>query len=561
MSTTLFLSGVAASFGAHPLFSGLDATVAPGDVTALVGPNGSGKTTLLRIVAGEQVPDAGSVRFAPPDAAVGYLPQSPPAPEESILGYARRRTGVGPAQAAFESAAAALASVEPGSDERYARALDRWLTLGGADLEARLAEVLARLDLVIDADRPLGTLSGGQAARAGLASILVSRYDVLLLDEPTNNLDADGREALAAFVAGQSAPVLVASHDRAFLDAVATSVLELDYHQQAVHAYTGGWSDYRAAKSLARSQAEQAYATYAARRADLVERARRQNEWARQGRSKAGRLGPHQQLAKKYAEDSARKLDQRAARVRDAVGRLPEVEQPRKEWDLRFTIAAAAESAEVVLALDGVVFGVGDFRVGPISAQVVRGDRVALTGPNGVGKSTVLDTLLGVRPPVSGRISWGTRVALGTLDQGRTAISGPDSLLAVVAGLLGEDDPAAVRTLLAKFGLGAEHIVRACDTLSLGERTRAALAVLQGRAVNVVVLDEPTNHLDVAAIEQLEDALVAFAGTVLIVTHDQALREALAPSLTWEFRRHADSATVDVRPEGPARNAAARFPG
>ena len=546
MSTTLFLSGVAASFGAHPLFTGLDATVAPGDVTALVGPNGSGKTTLLRIIAGEHTADAGTIRLAPPGAAIGYLPQSPPAPEESILGYVRRRTGVGPAQAAFEAAAAELASGAPGTEERYARALDHWLALGGADLDVRLAEVLARLDLRVDPDRPLGTLSGGQAARAALASILASRYDVLLLDEPTNNLDGDGLDALTSFVGSLSSPVLVASHDRAFLDAVATSVLELDEHQQSVNTYAGGWTDYRAAKALARRQAEEAYQAYAERQADLVARARRQNEWARQGRTKAGRLGPHQQLAKKWAEDKARKLDQRAARVRDAVDRLPRVEQPRKEWELHYTITAAPEPAEVVLTLDEVVAGAGDFRVGPFSAQVARGDRIALAGPNGAGKSTLLSAVLGSRSALSGRVSWGSRVAIGSLDQGREQVSGPDALIDVVARALGATEPASVRTLLAKFGLGAEHVERPCEQLSLGERTRAALAVLQGRAVNVVVLDEPTNHLDVAAIEQLEAALVAFSGTLLIVTHDRSLRDALAPSATWEFRRRGDHADVRV---------------
>ena len=546
MSTTLFLSGVAASFGAHPLFTGLDATVAPGDVTALVGPNGSGKTTLLRIIAGEHTADAGTIRLAPPDAAIGYLPQSPPAPEESILGYVRRRTGVGPAQAAFEAAAAELASGAPGTEERYARTLDHWLALGGADLEVRLAAVLARLDLRVDPERPLGTLSGGQAARAALASILASRYDVLLLDEPTNNLDGDGLAALTSFVGSLSSPVLVASHDRAFLDAVATSVLELDEHQQSVNTYAGGWTDYRAAKALARRQAEEAYQAYAERQADLVARARRQNEWARQGRTKAGRLGPHQQLAKKWAEDKARKLDQRAARVRDAVDRLPRVEQPRKEWELHYTITAAPEPAEVVLTLDEVVAGAGDFRVGPFSAQVARGDRIALAGPNGAGKSTLLSAVLGSRSALSGRVSWGSRVAIGSLDQGREQVSGPDALIDVVARALGATEPASVRTLLAKFGLGAEHVERPCEQLSLGERTRAALAVLQGRAVNVVVLDEPTNHLDVAAIEQLEAALVAFSGTLLIVTHDRSLRDALAPSATWEFRRRGDHADVRV---------------
>ncbi len=546
MSASLSLSGVAASFGARVLFNGLDLTLGPGDVTALVGPNGAGKTTLLQIVAGEHAPDSGRIRFSPPDATLGYLPQSLPSEQESILTYAARRAGVEAAQREFEKAASALTTDDPGADDRYDRALARWLTLGAADLDVRLAEVLATLQLDVAIDRPVGSLSGGQAARAALASILVSRFEVLLLDEPTNNLDADGLVALTDFVRQVNGPVLIASHDRAFLDAVATDVLELDEVQQQVNHYAGGWTDYRAAKALTRQQAEQAFRTFAAHRDDLIEQARRKTEWASKGRAKAAKLGPGMALEKKYREDRARRMDQRAARVRDAVDRLPEVEQPRKEWELRYSINEAPASAEVVLTLDGVVASNGSFTVGPVSAQVVRGDRVALIGANGSGKTTLLQVLLGERPVALGRVSWGTRVAIGVLDQARDAISGDDSPLDVVMAALGETDRSAVRTLLAKFGLGPEHIGRPCASLSLGERTRAALAVLQGRAVNVLVLDEPTNHLDAAAIEQLQDALEGFGGTLLLVSHDQALLDALAPSGTWEFVRVGDAGAVRV---------------
>ncbi len=544
MHASLHLSGVAASFGARPLFAGLDLVLAAGDVTALVGPNGAGKTTLLRIVAGVHQPDAGSVRFAPPDATVGYLPQAVPSAAESILQYAARRTGVAEAQRAFEHAAEALAGADGAADERYDQTLARWLALGGADLETRLAQVVAGLELDVALDRPLGSLSGGQAARAALASILVSRYDVLLLDEPTNNLDADGLAALTGFVAEVNAPLLIASHDRAFLDAVATSVLELDEAQQQVNHFAGGWSDYRAAKTAARQQAEQAYGDYTDQRTSLIEQARRKTEWASKGRAKAAKLGPGMKLEKKYREDRARRMDQRAARVRDAVERLDRVEQPRKEWQLQFAIRSAPPSAEVVTTLDSVVARNGDFTIGPLTAQVLRGDRVALVGANGSGKTTLLQALLGERPVASGRISWGTRVQLGVLDQARAGIAGERSLVDEVAAALGETDAGAVRTLLAKFGLGPDHIARACDSLSLGERTRAALAVLQGRAVNVLVLDEPTNHLDAAAIDQLQEALLAFDGTLFIVTHDRALLDALAPSVVWRFSRSEQVGSV-----------------
>lgn len=535
MPASLSLSGVAVSFGAHPLFAGLDAVIAPGDVTALVGPNGSGKTTLLRAIAGEIVPDTGTIRLAPRRASVGYLPQSLPDPDETIAGYVRRRTGVAAATLAFETAAQELATGDAGADEAYAHALERWLNLGSADLDIRLDETLARVGLAVPPDRPLGALSGGQAARAALASILVSRYDVLLLDEPTNNLDATGREALTEFVRAVRTPVLIASHDRALLDEVATNVIELDYHQQAVAHYTGGWSDYREARALARRHAEEAYETYVEQRDALAAQADRQTRWAAKGRAKAAQLGPGTALAKQHKENKARRMDQRAARARDAARRLPEVDQPRREWELRYTIAEAPPPAEVVLTLDRVVVRNGSFTLGPVSAQIVRGDRVALVGDNGSGKTTLLSAILGDRTIEAGRISWGTRVHRGMLDQERTIIAGAGPLLDRVMALLSWRDEAETRRLLAKFALGVEHIGHPCDSLSLGERTRAALALLQARDVNVLILDEPTNHLDVVAIEQLQAALTAFGGTVLIVTHDRALAEAVRPTRQWSF--------------------------
>ena len=544
MSASLSLLGVSASFGARPLFAGLDLTLGPGDVTALVGPNGAGKTTLLRIVAGEHAPDAGVVRLSPADAAVGYLPQSPPRPDETLLDYAGRRTGVTSASDRLQDAAAHLAHDDPAAPDAYAHALEAWLHLGGADLDVRLAETLARVGLDVALDRPLGSLSGGQASRAALATILVSRFDVLALDEPTNNLDADGLAALTGFVRTCGAPLLIATHDRDFVDAVATSVLELDLHQQTVTRFAGGWTDYRAAKALARAQAVAAYDEYAARRDDLAEEARRKAEWARKGRAKASALGPHMQLAKKKQEDGSRRMDQRAARARDAAERLAPVEQPRREWDLRYRIAEAPPSGDVVLTLDAVVATAGAFRVGPVSTQVLRGDRVALVGPNGSGKTTLLAALQ-ASGAASGRLAWGTRVALGSLDQARATIGGDENLADRVRALTGAS-PADARTLLAKFGLGAEHVGRPCHTLSLGERARAALAVLQQREVNTLILDEPTNHLDVEAIEQLQDALAAFAGTLLLVTHDRALARAIEPTVTWTFARTGDAASVRV---------------
>src|SRR5918997_5836378 len=203
MSATLVARGLAAGHGARVLFSGLDLVVAPGDVVGLVGVNGAGKSTLLRTLAGELAAEAGSIVVSPPTATLGYLPQEHERREgESVLAALARRTGVAAAQAALDSATEELAAGRPGADDAYGDALERWLALGGADFEERAAQVVADVAPGVALDAPTTGLSGGQAARIGLASLLLSRYDVLLLDEPTNDLDLAGLDQLERFVAG-----------------------------------------------------------------------------------------------------------------------------------------------------------------------------------------------------------------------------------------------------------------------------------------------------------------------------------------------------------------------
>src|SRR5262245_9760364 len=274
MTSTLTLTALDVVYGARTLVTGLDLVVAEGDVVALVGPNGSGKSSLMRTIVGELPVEAGTIRLSPADATLAWLPQVPPDPEETLADYSRRRTGVAGADAELHRASEGLATGDEGAADTYAAALERWLHLGAADLDDRLPELAAQVGLEVAPDRPLGSLSGGQAARATLVAILASRYDVLLLDEPTNNLDRRGRELMARVVHDHSGPVLVASHDRAFLDLVATQVVELDLPQQRIGYYAGGWSEYRAAKELARRQAREAYEEFADRRDALVSQAR-----------------------------------------------------------------------------------------------------------------------------------------------------------------------------------------------------------------------------------------------------------------------------------------------
>ena len=530
MSATLVAKGLAAAYGDRSLFSGLDLVVGPGDVIGLVGVNGAGKSTLLGVLAGLRTADAGTVTVSPPAATIGYLPQEPERrPRETVRHFLARRTGVAAADEAMEAAAQALGSGAPGADDAYALALERWLALGGANLEQRAAAVVADLGLTVELDHPMTGLSGGQAARAGLASLLLSRYDVFLLDEPTNDLDLDGLARLEAFVQGLRAGTVLVSHDREFLTRTVTRVVELDLAQQQVTGYGGGYEAYLAERQVARRHARGDYDEYATTRAALQERAHTQRAWMEKGVKNARRKQPdNDKLGRKFRAEATEKQAAKARQTDRLIERLDVVEEPRKEWDLQMEIAVAPRAGTIVASLRGAVVRRGGFTLGPVDLQIDWADRVAITGANGSGKTTLLGALLGRIPLDEGHATLGASVVVGEVDQARGLFLGGEPLMEAFGAAAADLPPADIRTLLAKFGLRAAHVLRPAATLSPGERTRAALALLQARGVNLLVLDEPTNHLDLPAIEQLEQALASYPGTLLLVTHDRRMLSAVA---------------------------------
>ncbi|MBB3085965.1 ABC-F family ATP-binding cassette domain-containing protein [Geodermatophilus sabuli] len=529
MSATLVARGLAAGHGARVLFSDLDLVVAPGDVVGLVGVNGAGKSTLLRTLAGELPAESGSVTVSPPTATLGYLPQEHERrPGETVRAALARRTGVGAAQAALDAATEALTAGGDGAGDAYAEALERWLALGGADLDERAEQVVTEVAPGVSLGAPVAGLSGGQAARVGLAGLLLSRYDVLLLDEPTNDLDLAGLEQLERFVTSARGGIVVVSHDREFLARTVTRVVELDLAQQLVRVHDGGYEAYLVEREVARRHAREEFEEYADTKAGLEGRARMQRNWMAKGVRNSVRKGDPDKNIRAHQRATAEKQAAKARQTERRIERLEVVEEPRKEWELRMEIAAAPRAGAVVATLSGAVVRRGAFTLGPVDLQVDWGDRVAITGPNGSGKSTLLAALLGRVPLHGGRAALGPSVRIGEIDQARGAFLGSETLLDAFSAEVPDWPTAEVRTLLAKFGLTAEHVLRPADTLSPGERTRAGLALLQARGVNVLVLDEPTNHLDLPAIEQLEQALAGYDGTLLLVTHDRRMLDAVA---------------------------------
>ncbi|MFE6887863.1 ABC-F family ATP-binding cassette domain-containing protein [Streptomyces sp. NPDC057694] len=538
MTATLVAKNLAAGHGDRSLFAGLDLVVAPGDVIGLVGANGAGKSTLLRLLAGLDTPEEGELLLSPPTATVGHLPQEPERrPGETIREFLARRTGVAEAQRVMDDATQGLVDGTPGADDAYAVSLERWLGLGGADLDERAEEVAGQLGLRVGLDQTMTSLSGGQAARAGLASLLLSRYDVFLLDEPTNDLDLDGLERLEGFVRSLRAGTVVVSHDREFLTRTVTKVLELDLAQQQINLYGGGYDAYLEERDVARRHARDEYDEYADKKAALESRAQTQRSWMDKGVKNARRKATdNDKIGRKFRSESSEKQAAKARQTQRMIERLDVVDEPRKEWELRMEIAAAPRSGAVVASLRDAELRRGDFAFGPVTLQIDWADRVAITGANGSGKSTLLAALLGRLPLDAGHATLGSGVVVGEVDQARALFHGPEALLDAFGAAVPDTEPAEVRTLLAKFGLKAEHVLRPAATLSPGERTRAALALLQGRGVNLLVLDEPTNHLDLPAIEQLEQALDSYKGTLLLVTHDRRMLNAVHTTRRFEMK-------------------------
>jgi ATPase subunit of ABC transporter with duplicated ATPase domains len=305
-------------------------------------------------------------------------------------------------------------------------------------------------------------------------------------------------------------------------------VLQIDPHTRHVKLYGGGYHAYQEELERDRARAAEAYENYAATRAELIERARRQREWARSGersaRSAATRRKEPDKFIRGAMVEGAQHQAAGAAATLRAAERLEPVTEPRKEWELRLRFGAAKRSGEVVAVLSDAVVRRGAFQLGPVSLQLNWADRMLIQGDNGSGKTTLLEALLGRLALTAGRQSLGASVRIGEIDQGRLTFEPAARLLDEFRSASGLVESEA-RTLLAKFGLGADDIGRQVARLSPGERTRADLALLMHSGANLLVLDEPTNHLDLPAIEQLELALDRYDGTLLLVTHDRRLAD------------------------------------
>jgi ATPase subunit of ABC transporter with duplicated ATPase domains len=531
--TQLVASNVSVTFGNQVILDQTSISVNDKSHLGIVAPNGVGKSTLLKVLVGELPPDTGTVSRSPASATVLLLAQEHSMRgDETLVAHLARRTGIAQAQAALDASLTALATEEQGADDVYDSALQNWLQLGAADFDQRAEKVIADLGLAeLQLDRNSATLSGGQRARLSLAVAMLAQPDILLLDEPTNDLDDDGLSRLEDRLLNSRSGFALVSHDRVLLSSVTDQIYELDEFTKRGSVYSGGWDSYIAERELVRQRAITTYSVYETERARLLDTARTMRQWASAGAARAA--NPNQQSdndknRKAAMISGAQNTGARAAMAERAIARLDRdaPDEVREPWHLQLSIAESKQTGNIAVQLTDVRVRRGDVSLGPLNLTIGPRDRLRIVGPNGSGKTTLIDALLGRASFSSGRRYAGPRVVFGELDQSRRSFATQTPVVEVVSAATGMGTEEA-RTLLAKFRMRGDKAMRPSASLSPGERTRAALALLQGAGVNFLVLDEPTNHLDIEAIEQLEEALASYHNTLVLVTHDRRFAEAV----------------------------------
>ena len=542
---------ISKSYGSEVVLENVSFVVNPGERASLIGPNGSGKSTLLRIIAGVEDADSGHVVLGS-GASVAWIPQGFEVDTAQTLGEAVRR-GLADHASAYErlleverKMARASGSELDALIEEYGLASDEFTLLGGYDVEYRAAAILQGLGLgTIPDDTPLATLSGGQRTRAGLAGVIASGPDVLLLDEPTNHLDIQALEWLEEYLSKYTGAAVIVSHDRAFLDGAVTGILELNGLRPGIAAYPGNYSDYSYARDREREKQTAAWKDQEAERRRIEQDISNTKQTALRTETSTTH-----DFYRRRAKKVARKAKVRERRLERLLSSPDRVERPKPEWTMKLDFGCTPRGGSRVLLLEDVghEYG-GQWLFRDVNLLLEHGERIVLLGPNGCGKSTLLKLVMGHETPAAGSARIGENIKTGYMPQDQTGLDWSMSPLEMVRQAANMTETEA-RTMLHLYLFEGDEALLPAGNLSYGQRSRLLFARLVLRGANFLALDEPMNHLDIPSREQFEEALAAFPGTVLMVTHDRAFIDRYATGV-WAvedgtIRRYPDRAKLGM---------------
>ena len=497
--TMIQLKSISKSFGNQVILKNIDLSVFNYERVALVGANGSGKSTLLKILAGALEPDKGEIEKLS-DSKIAYFPQE-------ISSEHLKKTG-----------------------------RDFFVQ----EIKTRPEKVLGEIGMfckqlqfpVEKIDEPIESLSGGEKSKIMLMIILKSQADIILLDEPTNNLDLQGLIVLENFILASNQGFFIVSHDRKFLDRLVTKVIELDEQTHDLKIYpNASYRSYLKERKKRENKEIEAYESYQAEKQRLLETARKKKQEALKMAQ-----GPKQRRDKdKYVigfkKDRAKKIASHALRIEKQISRLQEVKQPRHRLPLNLSFLFSKRSGDLVFQLKNIETTRNQFCLGPLSWEVNYGDRIAIIGPNGQGKTTLLEILAGKQETQKGVLRIGSMVKIGYLSQ-ETFFKQKESILDYFLRITESKKSDAYQTLV-RFGFASDEVKANTDNLSAGEKSRLILSTLMAQEINCLLLDEPTNHLDPEALDRLEQALKGFAGTIILVSHDRYLIEQINMTKTY----------------------------
>ena len=530
---------ISKSYGIEAVLRKVSFTLNRGERLGLVGPNGCGKTTLLRILAGVDAPDSGSVRFYPPGLRVGYLPQGVlSGPDETLESYlvVSDANLSGLSEEITRLAEALVQSpAEPALQRDYDLALSQ--LEAASESASRLPQVLGALGLGEFAlDSLLANLSGGQKTRLSLVRVLLNNPQLLLLDEPTNHLDLDMLEWIENWLDGFPGAVLVVSHDRAFLDGAATSILEIDPQTHTALQFAGNYAAYLEQKMAEREKQWQEYKEQQHEITQLraaVAHVRKIGSFKRGGKGDSG-----DKFAKGFFANRSKETIRRAKHLEARLEKLmteDKVDKPRQSWQMKLEFEETPTSGRDVLVLEDLSVGYGALvLLAGLNQTLKYGARTALIGPNGAGKTTLLRTIAGKLEPISGQLRLGASVKIGYMAQEQEDLLPELNAFEMICRTAAFSETDA-RTFLHRFLFTGDDVFVPVGLLSYGERARLSLACLVAQGCNFLLLDEPVNHLDIPSRTRFEQALGSFDGTILAVVHDRYFIEGFASEL-WEVQ-------------------------